>query len=59
MRPYPGQNEKPGVVDDEMQIIFALFGGPTNELISWSSLPSSGTKTKKCYDLASSTYKVT
>ncbi len=38
----PGQQEKPGVVDDEVQVGLALFRGPADEGVAWCRLPGGG-----------------
>ena len=45
-RSYPGQNEKPGVVDDEVKIFYALLGSPADEVVAWRDFPCRGTKTE-------------
>jgi len=47
----PGQDKKPGVVDNEVEVLLALLGAPTDKVISGGCFPDRCPKTQKGYDL--------
>ena len=51
-RSHPGQNEKPGVVDDEVKVLGALLGSPADEVAARGDFPCRGAKTKSGEELA-------
>ena len=44
---HPGQDKKAGVVDDQVEIAFALLVTPADVTISWGCLPSGGTEAEQ------------
>ena len=45
-RSHPGQDEEPGVVDDEMKVLGALLGAPADEVIARGDFPCRSAKTE-------------
>ena len=43
-RGNPGQYEKPCVIDDEVEMLGTLLGGPADEAVAWCDFPCCGTK---------------
>ncbi len=47
LRLHPGQDRKAGIVDDQMEMAFALFVTPADVTISRCALPSGGAKAEQ------------
>lgn len=43
----PGEDQKPSVVDDKMQLVFALFDRPTDEAVTRSRFPGYRAESRK------------
>ena len=54
----PWKDEKPGVIDDEVQITFPLLSRPADEGIARVRFPGAGAKTEGCNDLPTGADKV-
>jgi len=51
-RVYPGQYEKPGVVYDEVEVLRALLGGPSDVVVARGHFPCCGAETEGGQELA-------
>ncbi len=51
-RAHPGQDEKAGVVDDEVEVLGALPGGPADEVVAWGDFPCGGAEAEGGQQLA-------
>ena len=51
-RIHPGQDEKAGVVDDEVKVLGALLGIPADEVVAWGDFPCRGAETEGGQKLA-------
>ena len=49
---HPGHDEKAGVVDNEVEVLGALLGGPADEVITWGDLPCRSAETEGGQKLA-------
>jgi len=51
-RTHPGQYEKPGVVYDEVEVLRALLGRPSDIVVAWGDFPCRGAETEDGQELA-------
>src|ERR1700738_3120026 len=56
---YPRQDQEARVVDDEMQVSSALFGGPADHLIARFCFPGAGAEAEDGDDLSGGAHEVT
>ena len=49
----PGKNKKSCVVNNQVEIICTVFGGPPDKVIPWRGFPGCCSKTKICQEMSS------